>query len=112
GREPAPLLFNFALGGSGPLKELVCLRRLLREGVRPRLVCVELAPPLLARGNDPREAVVPERQDWEEVDLLQDYGGGPGGRGGGWAAVPPLAVVLLPSTDLELLRPALGAQKP
>jgi hypothetical protein len=36
-----PLLFNFALLGSGPVMELCCLRHLLADGVRPAAVLVE-----------------------------------------------------------------------
>ncbi|MCI0456413.1 MAG: hypothetical protein L0Z62_05475 [Gemmataceae bacterium] len=46
-----PFAFNFALMGSGPLLELVTLRRLLADGQRPTLLHVEVMPAmLLARG--------------------------------------------------------------
>src|SRR5581483_4827171 len=44
--EPA-LVFNGALTGSGPVIELLCLRRLLSAGIHPRQVIVEILPPLL-----------------------------------------------------------------
>jgi hypothetical protein len=46
-----PLVFNFALMGSGPLLELVMLRRLLDDGHRPEQLYVEVMPAMfLARG--------------------------------------------------------------
>jgi hypothetical protein len=39
------VLFNFGVIGAGPLIELVMLRRLLGDGVRPDLLLVEILPP-------------------------------------------------------------------
>jgi hypothetical protein len=39
-----PLLFNFGLSSTGPLEELVHLRRLLHDGVRPRWMLIEILP--------------------------------------------------------------------
>jgi hypothetical protein len=43
----APLVFNMAISGSGPLFELMSLNRVLSEGIRPRWVMVEVLAPLL-----------------------------------------------------------------
>jgi hypothetical protein len=40
--------FNFGLVGAGPLTELLTLRRLLADGIRPDLLLVEVLPPVLA----------------------------------------------------------------
>jgi hypothetical protein len=46
--QPRPLFFNFGLTGYGrPLAELLCLRRLLAEGLQPDWVFVEILPALL-----------------------------------------------------------------
>lgn len=42
-----PLLFNMSLVGSGPLMELMCLRRLYADGFRPEAVILEYWPPFL-----------------------------------------------------------------
>jgi hypothetical protein len=43
----APIVFNMAISGSGPLFELMSLNRVLSEGIHPRWVMVEVLPPLL-----------------------------------------------------------------
>ncbi len=42
--DPRPLVFNFGLMGSGPVLELVALRRLLADGIRPDWLFVEIVP--------------------------------------------------------------------
>ncbi|MFO0802781.1 MAG: hypothetical protein U0791_06610 [Gemmataceae bacterium] len=42
-----PLIFNMSLVGSGPLMELMCLRRLHDDGIRPDAVILEYWPPFL-----------------------------------------------------------------
>ncbi len=42
-----PLVFNMAISGSGPLFELMSLKRVLSEGIHPRWVMVEVLAPLL-----------------------------------------------------------------
>jgi hypothetical protein len=49
--EPAgPLVLNFSLAGSGPVMELMALRRALADGVRPAAVLVEYWPAFLHEG--------------------------------------------------------------
>jgi hypothetical protein len=43
----SPLVFNFSHCGAGPLMELMLLDRLLREGIRPDWLVVEVLPPKL-----------------------------------------------------------------
>jgi hypothetical protein len=76
GRPAAePLVFNLGLAGCGPVTELVVLRRLLGDGVRPDWVLLEVLPPALVL-------------DWEADTLL----------GGDRAK-------LLKQSDLEVVRP-------
>jgi hypothetical protein len=42
---PPPVVFNFATLGAGPVRELLTLRRLLAEGIRPDWVLVEVFAP-------------------------------------------------------------------
>jgi hypothetical protein len=48
--DNAPLVFNFAELGAGPMLEQTFLRRLLADGVRPDFVLLEIAPLQLASG--------------------------------------------------------------
>ena len=52
----APLVFNFAIPGSGPMLQQIVLRRLLAEGVRPAHLFVEvMALSMSRRGGTPQE---------------------------------------------------------
>lgn len=58
----APLLVNAAIAGGGPMMDTIVLRRLLRLGLRPQLVFVEIMPmSLSAREGAPVE----ERQQYQ-----------------------------------------------
>jgi hypothetical protein len=67
-----PLVFNFALAGSKPLDQLVCLQRLLAENVRPRWLLIEVLPVTL---NNPAE--VPQhilsRYSFRDVSFARPY---------------------------------------
>src|SRR5271156_3647143 len=52
-----PLVFNFSIPGSGSLRELMWLKRLLNEGVEPEGVIVECWPPLMTPEFGDRESV-------------------------------------------------------
>ncbi|MCE9564533.1 MAG: hypothetical protein K8U57_21045 [Planctomycetes bacterium] len=45
--HPDPLIFNMGLIGSGPVMELMTLRRLYADGFRPDVVLLEFWPPFL-----------------------------------------------------------------
>jgi hypothetical protein len=57
--DQGPVVFNFALNGAGPLLELLCLNRLLVDGVRPDYLIIEIHPALLHR-----------EEGWTEDELL------------------------------------------
>lgn len=68
-----PLVFNFSLLGAGPIRQLLVLRRVLAEGVRPRWVFVEVWAPLLMQlGLWTEENALKQRVDlyWTDVPLL------------------------------------------
>ena len=77
GREvQAPVaLYNFGLIGAGPLTELMTLRRLLADGIRPDLLLVEIHPCLLA-GDVPGEVrrLTAGRVYRRELSFLARYG--------------------------------------
>ena len=47
GEQAAPAIFNFAHMGAGPVTELILLQRVLRAGLRPNWLIVEVHPALL-----------------------------------------------------------------
>jgi hypothetical protein len=68
-------VYNFGLIGAGPLTELMTLRRLLADGVRPDLLLVEIHPCLLA-GDVPGEVkrLTAGRVYRRELSFLARYG--------------------------------------
>jgi hypothetical protein len=58
--------FNFGLAGAGPLREWLCLRHLLAQGVRPSLLLVEVMPILLNEPGPGRQC----EQNWIYVSGL------------------------------------------
>jgi len=58
--------FNFGREGSGPVKNLIHVRRLLEEGIRPDLLVVDITVPGLAIRGD-----VPAETQWVDGALLQ-----------------------------------------
>jgi hypothetical protein len=70
-------VFNFGMVGAGPVTNLVNLKRLLNDGIRPDLLLVEVLPPLLA-SDVPLLEVREERLPtptlrWDEMRLLAHY---------------------------------------
>ena len=50
--DGAPLLFNMSMTGAGPILQLIALRRLLEDGIRPDTILLEFWPALM-RGDGP-----------------------------------------------------------
>src|ERR1700694_1744320 len=49
GSPDGPVVFNFSITSGGVIVELICLRRLLDDGIRPDLVVLETHPQYLFR---------------------------------------------------------------
>src|SRR5262249_14797014 len=77
-----PVVFNFALAGTGPLGELLCLNRLLAEGIRPQWVILEVLPALLHQEGLWSEEdwfnIDVRRLAWNDLPLLQRHLDDPG----------------------------------
>jgi hypothetical protein len=74
--ERAPLMFNFALSGAGPIQHLMLLRTLLDEGIRPQRLLLELHPLFLNQGCGAlREEcrIDVQRLDRVALETLQEY---------------------------------------
>jgi hypothetical protein len=75
--DTTPVAYNFGVPGAGPVMELICLRRLLAAGIRPRLLLIEVFPSLLG-GHEPapQEAhfLAASRLSLSEILLLERYG--------------------------------------
>jgi hypothetical protein len=50
GTPGRPVVFNFGINSSGPIVQLLCLRRLIADGIRPDLVLLEAHPWFLYPG--------------------------------------------------------------
>lgn len=71
-----PVVFNFGLVQAEPLMELLCLRQLLAEGIRPTWLLVEVTPPFL----DQKQEFVEERwrntiarMGWDDLWVLRRH---------------------------------------
>lgn len=73
------LVFNFAITGCGPIQELQTLRRLLRHGMRPRRVLIEVHPLLLHQDHGIGEEtwLDPRRLDLADLPVVGRYIGHP-----------------------------------
>lgn len=73
GREE--LVFNFAITGCGPVQELQTLERLLRHGVKPERLLIEVHPLMLHQeaGFGEEQWLEPRRMDWRDLLLVKEY---------------------------------------
>lgn len=65
-------VFNFGLTGHAPVNQLLCLQRLLGDGVAPDGLIIEVAPIFLAQSNVPLHL---ERQKWSDLTYLCRFQG-------------------------------------
>ena len=75
--NPELRAFNFGTPASGPITQLVYLKRLLNAGIIPDLLLLEVLPPALADGQDgPGEQsfLTGERLSRSEVELVEAHG--------------------------------------
>jgi hypothetical protein len=63
--RPGPMLFNFGLIGSGPQHQLLMMRRLLADGVRPDSVVLEVWPSFLSNVLQPIDARRLRAGEWD-----------------------------------------------
>lgn len=90
GKDSEPLLFNYGLDGADTILELLCLRRLLSDGIRPSWVVVEIMPPLLNQtqaAKEERWGKLLTRLDVRDLPLLWRYSEEPASWCLGWAGV-------------------------
>jgi hypothetical protein len=69
--------FNFGIPGAGPIRELLVFKRLLADGIRPKLLLIEVFPfHLGAVGKAPMEIQTSpvDRVHLEELPILAHYG--------------------------------------
>ena len=76
-----PLLFNMSLVGSGPIMQLMTLRRALADGARPAAVLLEYWPPMLREDGPHSEParVDARRLRWDDRTVVRDYFPDPAG---------------------------------
>jgi hypothetical protein len=72
--EP-PVVYNYAFTGAGPVGELVRLRGLLHEGIRPDWIIFEIHPALLHQeeGGGEEGWLNVERLSWTEFQVVRRY---------------------------------------
>ncbi|HEY7427939.1 MAG TPA: hypothetical protein VH682_27145 [Gemmataceae bacterium] len=72
---PKPLVFNFALAGSGSVRELMTLRRLRAAGIKPDWLLIESWPILWPEDGifAERRLVVEDELCWTDLPVLRRY---------------------------------------
>ncbi len=80
-----PVVFNFGISGAGPVAELLTLRRLLHDGLRPDVVLVEVLPAALAEAtNYWNRDLTPELLASHELAWVTPYAAAPGAMRSRW----------------------------
>jgi hypothetical protein len=72
----SPLVFNMSLIASGPVMDLLCLRRLLDRGIHPRYALIEVLSPDLYWDGKKLELDIclpPYRLRWSDLPCLRAY---------------------------------------
>lgn len=72
---PDPLIFNMSLLGGGPIMELMVLRRVYADGLRPDVVLLEYWPPYLHSAGmwaEP-DRIAPDRLGPTDRQIVRDY---------------------------------------
>lgn len=75
-RNKQPIVYNFGMNGMGTIRELMHLRRLLADGIRPKWLLLEIWPPLWAEAGFFRESRMVQGEDslhWRDLFLLSRY---------------------------------------
>jgi hypothetical protein len=70
------IVYNFGLNGMGAIRELMYLRRLLADGVRPNQILLEVWPPLWAESGFFSESRMVQGEDdlhWRDLPLVWRY---------------------------------------
>ena len=74
GTNADPLLFNFGTVGAGPIQQLIAVRRLYADGVRPAVVLLEYWPPALRQdGPHSEQFRVGRRLRFDDRSVVRDY---------------------------------------
>jgi hypothetical protein len=75
GTSRDPLLFNVSALGGGPITELLTVRRVFADGLRPTVVLLEYWPPLLRQDGEYSEATQMDlhRLRWGDLPVVQRY---------------------------------------
>lgn len=66
---------NFAHAHSGPLRELIALRRLLAAGIKPQYAIIEVWVPFLAQKGfySEYDAIIKDHPDWPDLPVVARY---------------------------------------
>ena len=74
-----PLIFNFGMSGSDLFRQYICIKRILKDGVKPQRIGIEILPPLLSQEESyfitTKSLVV--RARWNELDDFRRFTASP-----------------------------------
>jgi hypothetical protein len=69
----SPVVFNFAVAGGGPVHEILNLKRLLDQGIKPDYLLIEVLPPVLAGHSTAEQLMLPARLGYADLARLERY---------------------------------------
>lgn len=107
GSETSPVVFNYACTGCGPIMELVLLNRVLREGIRPDGILLEIHPAILEQEDGRLEErwIPPERLGWNDLRVRLRFSVHPWDQASGWMASRLVPVFSSRSSIMTQLAP-------
>jgi len=82
--QDGPRVFNFGMIWHGPVRQALAFDRVLRDGVRPQWVTIELAPLLMQDGDREFDRVPVAQFSWGDVCFVRDNGYRPTSLTGEW----------------------------
>lgn len=71
--DSGPILYNLSQAGCGPPQQYMNLARLLRDGLKPRVILVEILPPVMANRGPIEQSFQVEKLSYQDLSAVSRY---------------------------------------